>query len=67
MARIVVGIIGGLFVFVVVTLVLGFLLRNLFDGIDPLDTLIGFILPVVLGLLAGIHSFRKSLWPPNRQ
>ena len=64
-ARVVVGIIGGLFVFVIVTLILGFFLRNLFDGFEPLDTLVGFILPIVLGLLAGVESFRRSVWSKN--
>ncbi len=64
-ARVVVGIIGGLFVFAVVTLILGFLLRNIFEGIGPWGTLIGWILPILSGLLAGVASFRKSVWPKN--
>ena len=42
-ARVVVGIIGGLFVFAAVTLILGFFLRNIFEGIGPWGTFIGWI------------------------
>ena len=66
-SRVVVGIIGGLFVFVAVMLILGFVLRNIFEGIGPWGTFIGWILPILLGLLAGVASFRKSVWPQNRK
>jgi len=61
--RWVVGIIGGSLVFVVVALVVGFPLRNMFEGVEPLDTIIGFLLPLAIAFYFGYRSFRKSVWP----
>ena len=63
LTRWIVGIVGGLFVWLVVSMFVGFFLRNIFAGVKPLDTIIGFVLPIVLGLLAGIYSFKRSVWP----
>lgn len=66
-AALVTGIAGGMIVFFAVTMMFSFVLRNVFEGIPLLDVIVGLILPVTFGLLAGIHSFRKSVWPRERK
>lgn len=59
--RLVVGIIGGAFVAVIVFMLAAFFLGRMFEGTPPLDTIVGFIVPILLGLLAGASSFRASV------
>jgi hypothetical protein len=60
------GMVGGLFVWGGVWLIAGLLLRNLFEGSQPLDFLVGFVVPCGLGLLAGAHSFKRPIRPRPR-
>ena len=53
------GIGGGLFVFVFVTLVSSFFLRNMAP--PPLDIIGGLFVPLLLGLLAGVQTCRVSV------
>lgn len=39
------------FVFIAVTLISSFFLRNMFEGMPPLDVIVGVLTPLVLGLL----------------
>ena len=59
--RLIVGIIGGTFVAVVVCMFSAFFLRSMFGGMPVLDVVFGLVIPIVLGLLAGAHSFRASV------
>ncbi len=62
-----VGIVGGLIVFIAVALLLGFFLRNMFEGVPPLDIIVGFILPNAIALYCGYRSFRQSVWPRKHE
>ena len=61
MVRWATAIISGLLIGCLTFFLLGILLGRMFDGVPPWDTVAGVIVPVVLGLLAGCHSFRRSL------
>jgi hypothetical protein len=57
------GFAGGLFIALAVFFLLTLALGRIFEGLQPWDTVVGFVLPVLLGLLAGFHSFKRSVWP----
>lgn len=60
-ARWITGIVSGVFVWFVVYFLLALLLRSMFDGLKPWDTVVGFVVPAFIGLLAGIHSLKTSI------
>jgi hypothetical protein len=59
--RYVAGLSSGLLVAFLVYFLLGLVLRNRVEGMRPWDTVVGFVLPHLLGLLADIQSFRRSV------
>jgi hypothetical protein len=63
MARWMTGIIDGLFVSLLVFIFLAFCLGRAFEGVRFLDVAVGYVLPLLPGLIAGILSFRRSVRP----
>ena len=59
--RWVVGITGGLFVFLGVSLVGSFFLTGIALGFPPYGAILGVFVPLLLGLLAGVQTCRVSV------
>jgi hypothetical protein len=58
-----VGIIGGATVFLIVFIVVGFPLRNMFGGLEPFDTIVRVVVPGGIAGYFAYRSFRRSVWP----
>ena len=60
--RYVVGIIGGFFIFFMVTSISAFFLGRMFGEMGTIyDVIPSVVAPLIIGLLAGIHSFRATV------
>lgn len=63
MARYITGIVGGLFIAFAAFFLTGLLLGRVFEGQGAIDRLVGFWIPALCGLLAGLHTFCRCVWP----
>jgi len=52
---------SGAVVFASITLVSAFCARNLCEGYPPFDVVVAVALPLLIGILAGIETFRVAL------
>ena len=64
--RWIVGVVGGLFIFLCVGMITAFVFGRMFEGYEPLNTIIGLLLPVLLGLAAGAHTFYRTVRPVDK-
>lgn len=63
MARYITGIVGGVFIALVAFLLMGLVLGRMFEGQGTLDRLVGTGIPALGAILAGFHTFHRSVWP----